>query len=137
MGSSSLCVIVWSAQVTEGTSRTDVLKDLFKRKKETTEPGIKPGEYKSQFKIVANKRESLLSHEGNPAGWVNRTAEKEEMAKHGSEWRSDAFIMVRLLLLIFHSFGLVSFPFVLILLAYYSSWSILFSFIHPSIVIIL
>ncbi|KAF8805918.1 hypothetical protein BYT27DRAFT_7191832 [Phlegmacium glaucopus] len=83
-----------SAQVTEGTSRTDVLKDLFKRKKETTEPGIKPGEYKSQFKIVANKRESLLSHEGNPAGWVNRTAEKEEMAKHGSEWRSDAFNIV-------------------------------------------
>ena len=51
----------------------------------------KSGEHhKSQFKIVANKRESLLSNAGNPAGWVNRTAEKEELATHGSEWRSDA-----------------------------------------------
>jgi hypothetical protein len=77
-----------SAQATEGASRTEILKDLFARKQE---PSIKSGETKSQFKIVANKRESLLSNAGNPAGWVNRTAEKEELATQGSEWRSDAF----------------------------------------------
>ena len=99
-----------SAQATEGVSRTDILKDvslisffiynqfdlifiskqLFTRKKEPTESVLKPGEHKPQFKIVANKRESLLSNTGNPAGWVNRTAEKEELATHGTEWRSDA-----------------------------------------------
>jgi hypothetical protein len=29
--------------------------------------------------------ESLLSHAENPAGWVDRTAEEDEMAMHG--WR--------------------------------------------------
>jgi hypothetical protein len=87
-----------SAQDTEDVSRTDILKDLFTRKKEPSEQASlksKSGEHhhKSQFKIVANKRESLLSNAGNPAGWVNRTAEKEELATQGSEWRSDAFNM--------------------------------------------
>ena len=55
---------------------------------------FKASEHKSQFKIVAaNKRESLLSNAGNPAGWVNRTAEKEELATHGSEGRSDALVL--------------------------------------------
>ena len=53
-------------------------------------PTVKSSEHKSQFKIVANKRELILSNTGNPAGWVNHTAEKEELATHGSEWRSDA-----------------------------------------------
>jgi len=74
-----------SAQATEDV---EILKDLFTRKKE---PSLKSGEHKSQFKIVANKRESLLSNAGSPAGWVNRTTEKEELATQGSEWRSDAF----------------------------------------------
>src|ERR1700678_3653621 len=54
------------------------------------EPSTKSGEHKSQFKIIVDKRESLLSNAGNPAGWVNRTTDREEMAVHGSEWRSDA-----------------------------------------------
>src|SRR5271168_1430345 len=68
-------------------SQLALLRD---RSKETTEPNTKSGKHKSQFKIIADKRESLLSNAGNPAGWVNRTTEREEMAVHGSKWRSDA-----------------------------------------------
>lgn len=31
----------------------------------------------SQFKVVSNKRNTLLASEGRSAGWVNRTAEKQ------------------------------------------------------------
>ncbi|PFH46331.1 hypothetical protein AMATHDRAFT_70122 [Amanita thiersii Skay4041] len=80
-----------SAKATEGESRTQVLKDLFARKKD--ESSIKSTESRS-FKVVANKRNSILSKEGNPAGWVHRLSEKEALANHGSEWRSDAFTIV-------------------------------------------
>jgi len=56
----------------------------------------------SQFKVVSNKRNSLLVTDGHPAGWVNRTMEKEVEALKGSEWRSDAYV-------IFFCDGLVSF----------------------------
>ena len=46
----------------------------------------------SQFKVVSNKRNSLLATDGHPAGWVNRTTEKEAEALKGSEWRSDAYV---------------------------------------------
>ncbi|KAF8639373.1 hypothetical protein AX17_001529 [Amanita inopinata Kibby_2008] len=77
-----------SAKATEGESRTQVLKDLFTRKKD--EGSIKSTESRSHFKVVANKRDSILSREGDPAGWVHRIAEKETVANHGAEWRSDA-----------------------------------------------
>ena len=44
----------------------------------------------SQFKVVSNKRQSVISNAGNPAGWINRTTEKEEEAVQGEDWRSDA-----------------------------------------------
>jgi hypothetical protein len=46
----------------------------------------------SQFKVVSNKRNSLLATDGHPAGRVNRTTEKQEEALKGSEWRSDAYV---------------------------------------------
>jgi hypothetical protein len=78
-----------SAAATEGESRMHVLQDMFKRKKE--EPSVKSSEKHSQFKVVSNKRDSVLSTAGHPAGWVNRTSEKEEEAVKGKEWRSEAF----------------------------------------------
>jgi hypothetical protein len=48
----------------------------------------------SQFKVVSNKRDSLLSDVGNPAGWVNRSAEKEAKVQQGHGWRSEAFNIV-------------------------------------------
>ncbi|KAF9457296.1 hypothetical protein BDZ94DRAFT_1326382 [Collybia nuda] len=81
------------AKQREGESRTQVLQDLFKRKKE--EASVKSHERgASQFKVVSNKRNSLLSTAGHPAGWVNRTAEKDDLAAKGTEWRSDAFTIV-------------------------------------------
>jgi len=80
-----------TAKATEGESRTDVLKNLFQRNKEAA--SIRSSDRSSQFKIVSNKRDSILA-EGHPAGWVNRTDERKEVAGHGHEWRSDAFNFV-------------------------------------------
>lgn len=80
-----------AAKETEGQSRTQVLKDLFKRK--SADESVKTTESHSHFKVVANRRSSLLK-EGHPAGWVNLMAEKEEAAERGSEWRSEAFNIV-------------------------------------------
>lgn len=96
-----------SAKATEGESRTQALQDvsschyivscsdalfpllqLFKRKKEGG--SMKSSGSSSQFKVVSNKRNSILGNTGHPAGWVNRTAEKEQLAAKGSEWRSEA-----------------------------------------------
>jgi hypothetical protein len=65
---------------------------MFKRKKD--EASVKGGEKHSQFKVVSNKRNSVLSTTGHPAGWVNRTTEKEEEATKGKEWRSEAYVVV-------------------------------------------
>jgi len=80
------------AKVNEGESRTKVLQELFSHQKEET--ASKTSERHSQFKVVANKRQSLLANAGHPAGWVNRTAEKEDKATQGAEWRSEAFTIV-------------------------------------------
>ncbi|KAF8874992.1 hypothetical protein BD779DRAFT_1450453 [Infundibulicybe gibba] len=80
-----------SAKANEGESRTQVLQSLFQRKKE--EASIKSSERASQFKVVSNKRNSILSTTGHPAGWVNRTAEKDEAAITGHEWRSEAYVV--------------------------------------------
>ncbi|KIM39008.1 hypothetical protein M413DRAFT_447366 [Hebeloma cylindrosporum] len=86
------------AKATDGQSRTDVLKDLFKSNKD--EGSVKAADSKShlragsQFKVVSDKRHSILANKGNPAGWVNRAAEKQELASSGKEWRSDAFSII-------------------------------------------
>lgn len=97
------------AKETDGESRTQVLQDvitlcrllsltsspqfrqLFKRKQE--EASVKSHEKNSQFKVVSNKRDSVLANTGHPAGWVNRTAEREEKAVQGTEWRSEAYVL--------------------------------------------
>ncbi|KAH8827080.1 hypothetical protein DL96DRAFT_1605435 [Flagelloscypha sp. PMI_526] len=48
----------------------------------------------SQFKVVNDKRKSLLSHEGHPSGWVNRTTERKELASQGEGWGSPVFDIV-------------------------------------------
>jgi hypothetical protein len=46
----------------------------------------------SQFKVVSNKRNSLLATKGHPAGWANRANDKADFvqASDGS-WRSNAY----------------------------------------------
>lgn len=54
----------------------------------------------SQFKVVADKRQSILSDVGNPAGWVNRSADidaNKVASTRGAgdrAWASDAFNIV-------------------------------------------
>ncbi|KNZ77287.1 hypothetical protein J132_05945 [Termitomyces sp. J132] len=70
---------------TEGEGRGQALKDLFKSKKDEGASSITPsttGSH-SQFKVVADKRQSILVNEGHPAGWVNRTQEKSHLAAMG------------------------------------------------------
>ncbi len=62
---------------------------MFQRNKDGV-GSIRSTDSQSQFKVVSNKRDSLLATAGHPAGWINRTAEKEELAEKGAEWRSDA-----------------------------------------------
>jgi hypothetical protein len=82
-----------AAKATDGETRTGVLKDLFQRKKQEVE--VKSAKSDSQFKIVADKRDSLLPQEaGHPGGWANKTTEAEAKANVGSEWRSEAFKIV-------------------------------------------
>ncbi|KAF8956220.1 hypothetical protein BDZ97DRAFT_1852748 [Flammula alnicola] len=82
-----------AANLAEGESRMDVLKDMFKQKKDEV-GSVKSGESKSQFRIVSDKRDSLLSNQGHPSGWINRTADMEKVASQGAEWRSDVFAIV-------------------------------------------
>ena len=95
-----------TAKQTEGHTRTDVLKEvcftdfgifgcpfflvqLFQNKKSEVK-SKEEKEKSSQFKIVANKRDSILAPVGHPRGWVNLTEEREKAAVHGTEWRSEA-----------------------------------------------
>lgn len=62
---------------------------LFKHKKEKEETASVKSESKAHFKVVHNKRASMID-EGHPTGWIKRTTEREEKAKLGKEWRSEA-----------------------------------------------
>jgi len=67
--------------------------DAFKRTRsrdatETTSLGASS----SQFKVVSNKRNSILANKGHPAGWVNRANDKSDYKDGKQEgWKSDAF----------------------------------------------
>ncbi|KAG6848115.1 hypothetical protein H0H93_003252, partial [Arthromyces matolae] len=52
-------------------------KDMKKKEDSTS---ISSGASHSQFRIVADRRRSILSTQGHPTGWINRTQEKSEMA---------------------------------------------------------
>ncbi|KDR72326.1 hypothetical protein GALMADRAFT_213339 [Galerina marginata CBS 339.88] len=75
----------------------DSAKDTAKEKATTDTTSLKRTESSkshSHFKVVSDKRNSILVNQGNPAGWVNRTAEKEKLAEGGEGWKSDAFAIV-------------------------------------------
>lgn len=48
---------------------------------------------KGTFKVV-NKRDSVIVHEGNEAGWINKLADRDSAAKAGDGWKSEAFNIV-------------------------------------------
>ncbi|KAH7912681.1 hypothetical protein BJ138DRAFT_1147826 [Hygrophoropsis aurantiaca] len=81
------------AKASEDKNRKQVLEELFQRKKEEGVESVKTSDSKSQFKIVANKRESMIDT-GHPSGWVNLVTEREEKASTGKDWHSEAFSIV-------------------------------------------
>ncbi|KAF8508553.1 hypothetical protein JB92DRAFT_2792778 [Gautieria morchelliformis] len=81
-----------------GTTRTQALKELFKRHVDEANAKAKERERQekrhSQFKVVAKRDSLLLPDQGNPHGWVNKQQEQEELVRQGHEWRSKAFTIV-------------------------------------------
>jgi hypothetical protein len=104
-----------SAKAAEGESRTKVLQEvqtvlvfirpklllittlpfqLFTKKKDESSAQSTTSSIRhSQFKVVHNKRNSILDT-GHPAGWVNRTTEREDTALKGQDWRSEAYVFI-------------------------------------------
>ncbi len=83
------------AKADENKSRTQVLQELFQRKKDEAE-SVKSGatskkeDKHAQFKVVSKRDSEILKDKGYPGGWVNRTQERNEAAKKGQDWRSEA-----------------------------------------------
>ncbi|PPQ90960.1 hypothetical protein CVT25_015686 [Psilocybe cyanescens] len=79
-----------------GADRVGVLRDLFAKKKdEAASLASSAKDSNSQFKIVGDKRNSILADQGNPAGWVNKTEERRGMVGEGGNgWRSEAFHII-------------------------------------------
>ncbi|KAI0747079.1 hypothetical protein C8Q80DRAFT_1179196 [Daedaleopsis nitida] len=83
------------AKASEDKSRTQALQELFQRNKEEAQSVKSKADDKgSHFKIVSRRESALLPAQGHPAGWVNRTSEREEAALRGQDWRSEAFTVV-------------------------------------------
>ncbi|KAJ7853048.1 hypothetical protein B0H14DRAFT_3655747 [Mycena olivaceomarginata] len=80
------------AKASDDCSRREVLAELFKRKKDDAVSVVSRATSagRSQFKVVASKRESLLPNSGHPTGWVNR-ADDAKAAETSNEWCSDVF----------------------------------------------
>lgn len=96
------------AKASEDRSRTQVLKEvchttwslpqtviltnllLQQLSRNSDKAQSKGDEKNSQFKVVARPEKEILPQAGHPAGWVNRTQERQEVATKGEEWRSDA-----------------------------------------------
>ncbi|CCM07009.1 uncharacterized protein FIBRA_09328 [Fibroporia radiculosa] len=77
------------AKASEDTSRRQVLRDQFAHKKEEAQ---EKGEEKPQhFKVVTSPGAELLPERGHPQGWVKRAGVQMDAARHGEEWRSDAY----------------------------------------------
>ncbi|KZP06198.1 hypothetical protein FIBSPDRAFT_966643 [Athelia psychrophila] len=71
-----------------------VVKTFAHKKEEASATASTASAKNSHFEVVHNKRNSTLSESGHPAGWVNRTTEREDSAAKGADWRSEAFSIV-------------------------------------------
>jgi Protein of unknown function (DUF4449) len=83
---------VSEARAASDSSRTDVLRAAFQRKKEDGEETVskKGTERKSQFKVVAKHNSAIIPGHGHPSGWVSKVQERAEAAVTGESWHSDA-----------------------------------------------
>jgi hypothetical protein len=69
----------------EDIGRWKAMQEAFKRRRgddsASTVSMARSGSSSSNFKVVSNKRNSLLANAGHPSGWVNRLDEKEKAIK--------------------------------------------------------
>ena len=72
----------------------DTQFQIFQKKKEVDSSAVSTKTRESHFKVVSKRDSILLPETGHPAGWVNRAAEREEMAHKGEGWKSEAFNIV-------------------------------------------
>lgn len=72
----------------------DTRYQIFQKKKEETSSTTSTRTRESHFKVVSKRDSVLLPETGHPAGWVNRAAEREELAHKGDGWKSEAFNIV-------------------------------------------
>lgn len=88
---------VEEARASSDTSRTDVLRAAFQRKKDDAEEAgsVKGTDHrKSQFKVVAKRDSAILPQHGHDSGWATKAQERAEAAGTGENWHSDAFAIV-------------------------------------------
>jgi hypothetical protein len=81
------------ASASSDSSRTDVLRAAFQRKKDDVEESdsVKGVDHrKSQFKVVAKRDSAILPQEGHASGWATKAQERAEAAVTGESWHSDA-----------------------------------------------
>jgi len=78
----------------ETKTKMQVLQEIFQKKKEETPSIGSTRTRESHFKVVSKRDSLLLPETGHPAGWVNRAAEREELAHTGDGWKSEAFNIV-------------------------------------------
>ncbi len=80
------------ARASSDSSRTDVLRAAFQRKKEDAEEpaSVKGADRKSQFKVVAKRDSAILPQVGHPSGWATKVQERAGTAGTGESWHSDA-----------------------------------------------
>ncbi|CAE7147721.1 unnamed protein product [Rhizoctonia solani] len=80
------------AQATGEKSRTEVLKEMFERKKD--EASSKTSKADSQFRIVSKRDSVLIPEAGHESGWINKQADREAAINDGEGWKSKAFTVV-------------------------------------------
>ncbi|OWT39064.1 hypothetical protein C362_03228 [Cryptococcus neoformans Bt1] len=85
------------AKQSDETTRTQALKDLYSRKKESAQEKKAAADEKTgTFKIITDRDSQLnpeLTHDGGKS-WAKRAFKVEDAARTGKEWRSPAFNLI-------------------------------------------
>jgi len=73
------------AKASEDSSRTQVLQQMFQRKKgEAGSVKSKADDKHAQFKVVSKRDSTILPDVGHPSGWINRTQERADVSRFNS-----------------------------------------------------
>ncbi|KAG7087026.1 hypothetical protein E1B28_013005 [Marasmius oreades] len=79
----------------EEVGRFKALQEAFKRSPSLSSRDASVSTSHSQFKVVSNKRNSILGDAAHAGGWVSKVAEKEKLIEKsdsgGGTWKSEVF----------------------------------------------